>query len=240
MVKKMSNNTQNSIIQKNISLNSYFGAISRYWKLLLSIFVAFLLVFNFYYFYLSTPLYKSTAKLYIINKASDFNQLTTSDLSISTYLTRDFTEILQDEVVLSEVAEELSNKYTIAKIKRFLNVSTAENTRIIEIVVTSPNANDSKQIADSICRISQDKLVEIMGLDRVKIIRDGNLPSNPSSPNFKIDFLNSISYSVILTLALAFIILISDNKLSSCDDVEELLELNILTTIPYTSHKAYK
>lgn len=240
MVKKMSNNIQNSILQKNISINAYFSTLLRFWKILLSIFLAWFFIFCFYYFYLTTPMYKSTAKLYIINKSSDFNQLTTNDLSISTYLTRDFTEILKDEVILSEVTEDISNKYSASEIKSFLNISPAENTRIIEITVTSPNAKDSKQIADSICRISQEKLVEIMGLDRVKIIRNGNLPLNPSSPNPKTDIWNSMIFSIIITLATAFVLLLSDNKFSSAEDVEDFLEINILTTIPYTSHKAYK
>ncbi len=240
MVKKMSNNIQTSIIQKNISLSSFFSAVLRYWKILLSIFVVGFLVLNFYFLYLTTPVYTSTAKLYIINKASDFNQLTSTDLSISTYLTRDFAEILQDEVVLSEVAEDLSNKYSTSKIKSFINITPAENTRIIEIVVVSPDAKDSKQIADSICRISQDKLVEIMGLDRVKIIRNGNLPQNPSSPNTTKSILDSMILGLIIALATAFILLVADNKISSYEDVEEILDINILTTIPYSSHKSYK
>ena len=233
MVKKMSNN-----IQKNITLAAYLSTFVRYWKIFLSIFLACFLGLVFYYFYLTTPMYQSTAKLYIINKTSDFNQLTSTDLSISTYLTRDFTEILQDEVVLSEVAEDLSNKYSASEIKNFLNIIPAENTRIIEISVISPDAHDSKQIADSICRISQDKLVEIMGLDRVKIIRQGNLPQKPSSPNLETSLWNSTIFSLLITLASAFLILICDNKLSSSEDVEEFLGINILTTIPYTSHKA--
>ncbi len=236
----MSNNTQTSVIQKNITLNSLYIIILRYWKFLLSIFVVCVLLFNFYYFFLTKPMYKSTAKLYIINKASDFNQLTTTDLSVSTYLTRDFAEILMDEVILSEVAQDLSNKYTASEVKSFLNIYPAENTRIIEIIVLSPVAEDSKQIADSVCRISQDKLVEIMGLDRVKIIRNGNLPKKPSLPNGSRDFWNSIIFSLIISVATAFIILIADNKIASCEDVEEFLGVNILTTIPYTSHKTYK
>lgn len=238
MVKKMSNNIQNIVIQKNITLAAYLSTFVRYWKILLSISLACFLGLFFYYFYLATPMYQSTAKLYIINKTSDLNQLTSTDLSVSTYLTRDFTEILQDEVVLSEVAEDLSNKYSASEINSFLNITPAENTRIIEIRVLSPNAQDSKQIADSICRISQDKLVEIMGLDRVKIIRQGNLPQNPFSPNLETSLWNSTIFSLLITLASALVILICDNKLSSSEDVEKFLEINILTTIPYTSHKA--
>ena len=240
MVKKMLNNTQAPVILKSISLSSFFSTVLRYWKILLSVFCACFISLSFYYLYLTTPMYTSTAKLYITNKSSDLNQITSTDFNISTYLTRDFAEILTDEVILSEVAEELSNEYSTSQIKKFINITPAENTRIIEVVVISPDAKASKQIADSICRISQDKLVEIMGLDRVKIIRNGNLPKAPSSPNLVSDIGNAFLFSLLIALATAFIILISDNKLSSCDDVTEFLDINILTTIPYTNHKSHK
>ncbi len=237
MVKEMSNNTQSSVMQRTITIKSYLSTLLRYWKLLIPIVLICFLLITFYSAFISTPMYKSTAKLYIINKASDSTQMTSTDFNISTYLTKDFAEILRDEVVLSEVADDLNNKYTSSTIGRFLAVEATENTRIIEIEVTSPNAKDSKQIADSICRISEEKLVEIMGLDRVKVIRNGNLAKNPSSPNVKVDAIKGFIIGVFLAAAAAFLILVTDNRISSSEDVEKILNISILTTIPYTDRK---
>ena len=240
MVKEMTNNTQTSITQRTISIKSYLSTVLRYWKILLPIVLVCFLALTFYSAFLATPMYKSTAKLYIINKSSASNQITSTDFNISTYLTKDFAEILKDEVVLSEVAEDLSNKYTISTINSFLNVKATEDTRIIEISVTSPNAKDSKQIADSICRISEEKLVEIMGLDRVKVIRNGNLAKRPFSPNVKMDAMKGLVIGMFFAAAAAFLILVTDNRISSSTDVEKILELSILTTIPYTERKLNK
>ena len=183
-------------------------------------------------------MYKSTAKLYIINKASE--QVTSSDISISTYLTKDFAEILGDEVVLSEVSEDLKGKYSVSALKSFIEIEATENTRIIEVNVLSPNAKDSKKIADSICRISEEKLAEIMGLDRVKVIRNGSLPKNPSSPNTSSDAFKGIILGCLIAGATAFAIMILDNRISSSEDIEKILGLNVLATIPYNETKLKK
>lgn len=240
MVKEMSNNTQSSIMQRTISIKSYLTTVLRYWKILLPIVLVCFLLITFYSAFIATPMYKSTAKLYIINKSSASNQITSTDFNISTYLTKDFAEILKDEVVLSEVAEDLSNKYSASTINGFLNIEATENTRIIEIEVSTPNAKDSKQIADSICRISEEKLVEIMGLDRVKVIRNGNLAKSPSSPNVKADAIKGFIIGIFFAAAAAFIILVTDNRISSSTDVEKILGVSILTTIPYTDRKTTK
>lgn len=237
MVKEMSNNTQTSVMQRTLSVKTFIATALRYWKILLPVVLVCFLITTLYSAFIATPMYKSTAKLYIINKASNSTQMTSTDFNISTYLTKDFAEILQDEVILDEVAEDLKDKYTAATIGSFLNVEATENTRIIEIEVVSPSAKDSKQIADSICRISEEKLVEIMGLDRVKVVRNGNLAKYPSSPNIKSDAIKGLLVGIFLAAALSFLILVADNRISSSEDVEKILNISILTTIPYTDRK---
>lgn len=236
----MSNNNANNTTQKTITLNGLFTTALRHWRILVSLIVVCFVLTVIYSAFIVTPMYTSTAKLYIINKVSSSNQITSTDFNISTYLTNDFKEILSDEVILSEVAEELNNKYSCGTLQSFLAIKAPESTRIIEIKVTSPNAKDSKKIADSICRISEEKLPEILGLDRVKIIRNGSLAKNPTSPNVSADAFKGLIAGIILATALAFLIMLTDNKITSSDDVEKILGISVLTTIPYNDHRMSK
>lgn len=236
----MSNNNANNTTQKTITLNGLFTTALRHWRILVPLIVVCFVLTVIYSAFIVTPMYTSTAKLYIINKVSSSNQITSTDFNISTYLTNDFKEILSDEVILSEVAEELNNKYSCGTLQSFLDIKAPESTRIIEIKVTSPNAKDSKKIADSICRISEEKLPEILGLDRVKIIRNGSLAKNPTSPNVSADAFKGLIAGIILATALAFLIMLTDNNITSSDDVEKILGISVLTTIPYNDHRMSK
>ena len=232
----MSTNTT----QKTITLKGLITTALRYWRLLAIIVAASFIISVVYSAFIVTPMYTSTAKLYVINKASASNQITSTDFNISTYLTNDFKDLLRDEAILTEVATDLKDKYTTGALQSFIEIDSPENTRIIEIKVKSPNAKDSKKIADSICRISEEKLAEIMGLDRVKVIRNGSLPKNPSSPNTASDAFKGIILGCLIAGATAFAIMILDNRISSSEDVEKILGLNVLATIPYNETKLKK
>ena len=59
---------------------------------------------------LATPLYDSTGKIYIMRK--DAETVSTGDLSVSSYLTRDYENLIIDRAVLDEVSQMLDNKYS--------------------------------------------------------------------------------------------------------------------------------
>lgn len=240
MVTEMSNNTTSNPSQKTITLSSLLTTALRYWRILIPIIIVCFAISTVYSMFVATPMYSSTAKLYIVNKSSQNGQVSSTDFNISTYLTHDFAEILVDDIVISDVADELNNKYSVNTIKGFLDVEAPKDTRIIEIRVLSPNAKDSKKIADSICRVSQEKLVEIMGLDRVKVIREGSIAKRPSSPNVTKDAITGFLVGIILAVGVTYIISLTDNKISSSEDVEKIIGINVLTTIPYNDSKRMK
>ena len=52
------------------------------------------------------PTYKSTTKIYILNK-SDSSSVTYSDVQLGTQLTKDYTELINSRYVLEAVIQEL-------------------------------------------------------------------------------------------------------------------------------------
>ncbi len=209
-------------------------AIKR-WFIITPILIVCMVISLIYSSFIATPMYDSTAKLYVVNKETQV--VNSVDFSISTYLTNDFTEIIGDMVVLEEVANDLGNKYDINTLKGFITVSQPEDTRIIEIKVRSPKAEDSKQIADSICRISQNKLVDVMGFDRINIIRNGSLEKTPASPSTILNLIYALIFGIIVSAIIILTIYLTDNKISTRQDVEKYLNLSVLASIPYNQGK---
>lgn len=232
----MSNNNTNSIFtEKTFNLSEYFFSILRNWKIIAITVSAAIILSVVYSLFIVTPMYDSTAKLYISNKKAD--SITSSDFSISTYLTDDFKEIITDRFVLDKVAEDINYKYSYSQLRESIHLNVPENTRIIEITVRSTNAEDAKMIVDSICRISEANLSELMGLDRITVIREGNLPSSPAIPNIEKNIALSFMVALMLSLIAILIIHITNNKITSSSDVEKYLGINILSTIPYNVNK---
>lgn len=137
------------------------------WKLFICLAALFIAAAYVYSSFLVTPLYDSTGKIYIMNKNSD--GISTADISVSTYLTRDYENLIADSAVLSEVSAELGKKYLVGELKRAVSVKNPDGTRFIEITVRTASANDSKVIVDTVCTVAQKKIIELLGVDRVTI-----------------------------------------------------------------------
>lgn len=205
------------------------------WYIFCVMLVVCVIVSIIYSYLLVTPLYDSSGKLYITNKSAQ--NLTSADLSVSMYLANDYVNLIVDRAVLDEVSRDLNNKYSYGQLKSAITVTNPEDTRFLEITVRTPSAEDSKKIVDSVCKVSQEKLVELLGIDRVEIIRGGNLSTAPSVPNISKNVINGILLAVFMYAVLVCVIFLMNDKINQPEDVEKLLEMSILGNIPFNQSK---
>ena len=83
------------------------------------------------------PQYTACAKLLITKSADENYPQNTSDISLSYYLIRDYTEIILDKRVLSRVSNELGNNLNAGQLKGAVRIENPSNSRVLEIYVTA-------------------------------------------------------------------------------------------------------
>lgn len=225
--------------QKNIDFKELFFELLSRWYILVSSILLAIIIAVIYSTLIVTPKYVSTAKVMIISQKA-YNSLSEMELSHSTLLTKDFSEIITDKSVLSEVAKELDNKYTSEQIKGFVSLYNPSETRIIEISASCPNAKDSKKIVDAICVISQEKIVDLMGLDKITIISRGEVPKHYSTPKNSYNIRLGITIGAIAGLAIILYLYITNNKVNTPEDIGKYLDVSVLAVIPYNNKNTSK
>lgn len=233
--------TEKIIFQKeSFNIREYLILLIKHWHICLVTVAVGIAAALFYSCIIVTPLYDSTAKLYVVNKSSD--TLNSSDFSISTYLTNDFSEIIVDHLVLDDVAEQLGNKYTFSQLKSFLSVDVPQSTRIIAVTARTDDPQLSKTVVDTLSRVAQASLAEKIGLDRVTVISEGTLSTAPSVPNTSYNVGIAFAMAFCIFCLIVFFIYITNTKISSSEDVEKYLGISVLATIPYnqSKHQAQK
>ena len=230
------NNNIKFDFQKNINLQDILKTIVKRWYIIVSIILISVFATYVYSALFITPMYSSTAKIMVFNKD---NNSTTNDFVFSSYLANDFTELINDKMILQDVCDELDNKYTISEIKNCISIYNPSNTRIIEISALTPNSIDSKQIVDTICTVAQDNLVELMGLDRITPISEGDISYTQTTPNIFNNCVFAFFIGLIIGFSIILIICIYDNKLNTPADIEKFLGISVLATIPYNNGKKY-
>ena len=232
----MSYNNDNLPIQKYIDFKYFLSTLLHRWYLILSVTTVCAIVSIIYSCIIATPLYDSTAKIYIMNKTT--TKIASADIAISTYLTKDYEELIIDRAVLGEVAEQLDNKYSYSFLKSAVTLQNPEDTRFINITVRTSDPAVSKQIVDKICLVAQNKIVNLIGVDQVTIISEGDLASTPATPNNKDNLIKSILIGIIISCGIIFVIYILDDKINGPEDVKKYLDISVLGVIPYNSNRA--
>lgn len=184
----------------------------------------------------TTPQYKSTSKLYIFNVESQSTN--TAELSFSTYFAKDYAVLISDRVVLGEVIDNLDLDISYGALRNMVSVEGVEDTRWLEINVTTNDPKLSKRIADNICVVSQEKIVDMMGVNRVNIMGEATLSSRPTRSVFQ----TGLAYGLVIGLLLSCIILVffalTDDKIKGVQDVERYLGISVLGTIPFSQPRA--
>lgn len=224
--------------EKNISIINFLKHILKYWYIILSATLLATTIAYIYTTFFVTPMYRSTAKLYILTRQSE--NITTSDFSVSNALGKDYMELIDDVIILEPVSDAIGGKYSAGQIKSFLSINNPENTRFLEITITSPNPKDSQKMVNLVCKISQEVFVDVLNADKVTIVREGRIAQSPSSPNLFKNLVIGGMIGALCSVAVIFLLFTLNDTIKFAEDVEKALDLNVLATIPFSSNsKSY-
>ena len=184
-----------------------------------------------------TPMYTSVTKMYVL--AKDENSTTSSsnysELTAGSMLTKDYMELVKSRPVLEKTISVLNLKIQPAELANMISVSTPTDTRIMTVSVESANPKQAKEIADAVREAVSVQIKEIMSVDSVNTVEEGNLPTSPSSPNTMKNMMLGGILGFVIAAGIITLIYLLDDTIKTPEDVENYLGLNVLTSIPIQS-----
>ena len=180
-----------------------------------------------------TPLYSSTATLYILRQNEDANAGDTEeDFSLALKVVNDCTYLLKSRTVLNAVIEELALEMSYAQLEKSVSTVNPENTRILEVTVEAASPELAKQIVDRVCEIGQDSITEAMGFRQVTLFERGTHHPEPcNTPSAAVYVLVALSAAVLAYLVLLAIYIL-DDSIKTAEDMENVLGISLLGEIP--------
>ncbi len=232
----MENETREEFL--SIDIKRLFKELVHRWMVVAAICLACVIIAAVYGLFLSTPQYTSSATIYAVNQGD--SQISTSEFAISSYLTKDCCELIVSRTVLEDVIRELDLDTSYESLRSKIKISNSDETRFITVKVTTEEPEKSRRIANSICEVSKEKIVEYLGVDWVKITDNANLPKGPSGPSVKSYLLYGIILGIAVSAAFILFMYYRNDKINSAEDVEKYLGLCTLATIPYNRSKNAK
>jgi len=185
-------------------------------------------------YFLITPLYCSSALMYVNNSsiAVGSTSVSLSDLSASKTLVDTYIVILRTRLTLNEVIEQADLDYSYEELLDMIRAAPVNSTEIFEITVTSPDPAEAERIANTIVRVLPEKISEIVEGSSVRTVDFAVQPTHKSSPSITKNV--ALAQAVGMALSCAAIILLDllDEQIRDEDYLTQTYHLPVLAEIP--------
>ena len=175
-----------------------------------------------YSYFLLTPQYTSTAKIYVLTKETTLTSL--ADLQIGTIIT--------GRSVMEEVVDKLHLDMDYKNLVKKIEVENPKDTRILSISAQDPDAEMAKKIVDTTAEVASDYVGEIMEMTPPKLIESGEVAVKKTSPSNTKNAAIGALIAAFLVCAYISLTVILNDTIQSEEDVEKYLELPVLAVIP--------
>lgn len=181
-------------------------------------------------FFLLTPIYESTAKLYVLN--SNDSVVNLSDLQIGSYLASDYQEVFKTWEVNERVIAGLNLPYSYKELQSMVSVSNPSNTRILYITVKSPSAREAMDIANEYADVAREFIAETMATEAPNLMSTALESIVPVSPNKTRNLLMGALIGGILAAGILVLMFVLDDNIHSADDILKYTGMHTLAVIP--------
>ena len=182
-------------------------------------------------FYLITPQYTATSKMYMVSSYSQ-SVVDLTDLNIGQSLSKDYVELLKTRPIIESVIEEQGLDYNYSELLSMLSMSTVSDTRIIAIRATSKDPEEAMNIANALADKGVKELPKLMETPQPHIAEYAIIPINPSSPSLTKNIMIGALIGMIIMVGIFTIQFMLDDTFKTADDIEREFGVIPLTVIP--------
>ena len=184
----------------------------------------------------TTPKYTSSTTLLLAGSESSggetTNSITTTDITLNSKLVSTYSVLVRSKDVLSQVISNLGMDISWESLRNNVKVSSVEDTEVIEISVTTNNAENSANIANEIAKVFTEKVAEIYNINNVHVVDEAEPENTPSNINHEKDVI--IFAFIGLVVAVIYVLLANmlDTTVKTAEDIEKEFKLPVLASIP--------
>lgn len=225
-----------SVAKEEIDLLLFLKNSVKHYKAI----IAFILIFTLLGgFYASTlpPEYVTTSTM-MVEYVGSSDESQSGKYAFSENIANTFALLITDNVVLNKVSKATGNKYSVSQIKSGL---TVENERLlIHLKFKDTNKHNARIILNEVMKTaikvadskdkSGDPKYKIL-FDNLKILSEASSPKTISSSSKYIVF--GFALGFVLSILYCVICILRDKKFNSAKQIEEILGIPVLTTVPF-------
>lgn len=207
--------------------------LKRLWIVILIPFIA-AAVTTAINFYVLEPVYESSITLYVMNNFESKKILEYDDILTTQKLIKDYRELINSKSTIRTVINQLNlDGLTEEELVKKITVNLKNDTRMFEIKVRDTSNVRAKEIVDTINRVFQERVRDLMKLETLYVVDEAEIPLKPISPKPLVNIFIVYFTCLFLAICAVFMMEYLDDRIENVEDVEMLLEINVIGIIPH-------
>lgn len=174
--------------------------------------------------------YTATVSVYVLTSSSnEQNTIQNSDLTASQLMANDIAELAGSDIVAERTAEQLG----MSSLEGYdISVNSSTTTRVIEISVTTGQAEAASVVANKIAEVLSSTAQDVMGVESVNVVDQAKAPDAPSGPNRPMYTAVAFLAGIFLAVAIVVVMDMVNTRVRTPEEAEELLGVPVIGRIP--------
>ncbi len=181
--------------------------------------------------------YIATGVLYVSNRnetTEDADKaISKNDIDTAVKMSQTYIEMLNTRSFLTDVqtSEAVNGKYNWQQIKSMMNISTINNTQLLQISVRAKSPEDAYILADAILNMAPDKLKSVFKNGEVEIVDDAVVPTRAIDKGLTNNVVKGFIVGVALAVAAVVALNLFDTKIHKAEEISNRYNISVLGEI---------
>ena len=215
-----------------ISVSEIIDAVKKRWKIIALTTVLATLVSGIFSFFVISPTYEASTKIFIGKEGAESEGYNSSDVSMYQNLIKTYSELIKTKDLVNKAIDNSEYDLSVNSVLNGITVNTLTGTQILQISYQSKSPSIAKNILESITNEFITKAEELVPNGNVKILESVELPKNPVAPNKAMNIAIAFILGMMVGFGIVFLLEYLDNTYKNKEQLEKDLDIPVLGVIP--------
>ena len=215
-----------------ISISEIIDAVKKRWKIIALTTVLATLVSGIFSFFVISPTYEASTKIFIGKEGAESEGYNSSDVSMYQNLIKTYSELIKTKDLVNKAIDNSEYDLSVNSVLNGITVNTLTGTQILQISYQSKSPSITKNILESITNEFITKAEELVPNGNVKILESVELPKNPVAPNKTMNIAIAFILGMMVGFGIVFLLEYLDNTYKNKEQLEKDLDIPVLGVIP--------
>ena len=215
-----------------ISISEIIDAVKKRWKIIALTTVLATLVSGIFSFFVISPTYEASTKIFIGKEGAESEGYNSSDVSMYQNLLKTYSELIKTKDLVNRAIDNSEYDLSVNDVLNGITVNTVAGTQILQVSYQSKSPSIAKNMLESVTNEFITKAEELVPNGNVKILESVELPKNPVAPNKTMNIAIAFILGMMVGFGIVFLLEYLDNTYKNKEQLEKELDIPVLGVIP--------